>query len=72
MSESEPFVLPGLMPDVVFADKMDVCLRTVRRWEDAGKIVVVELGAKRFIDLEATGRRLRGEDRPRSRGRGRT
>jgi hypothetical protein len=64
------FVLPGLMPLKEFKQHVgNKCDRTIQRWRDAGKVVIVELGNERFVDLEATARRLRGEDRRNGRSR---
>jgi hypothetical protein len=66
VAENE-FVLPGLMRRKEFARRANRCEKTLKRWEDAGKIVVVHLGNERLIDVPKTLARLRGEDRRRGR-----
>ena len=66
---SEAFVLPGFVPRREFAKQIGRCERTVKRLEDAGKIVVVKLGAHRRVDIEKSLARLRGEDQGRTRKR---
>jgi hypothetical protein len=63
------FVLPGFVPRKEFAKQINRCERTVKRLEDAGKIVVVKMGNHRLVDVEKTLARLRGEDKRRGRGR---
>jgi hypothetical protein len=57
---NEPFVLPGLMPRKEFAQRIGRCERTVKRLEDAGKVVTVPFGSHRLVDVEKTLARLRG------------
>lgn len=61
----DAFVLPGLMPRKQFAKLINRCERTVKRLEDAGKVVTVPFGSHRLVDVEKTRARLRGEDRRR-------
>jgi hypothetical protein len=62
--------LPGYMLRAAWAQQMGKCDRTAKRWQDAGRIVVRYMGKDPYVDLEATARRIRGEDRPRRNGRG--
>jgi hypothetical protein len=58
-------LLPGFAPrDEWVAEVFGKCARTAKRWEDQGLIVVRRFGRQPFVDLEATARRARGEDRP--------
>ncbi len=68
MSATSDFFLQGLMPRKQFAAQMGRCERTVKRWEDQGRLVVIKLGNDRLIDVEKSLSRLRGE-RPNTRGR---
>jgi hypothetical protein len=66
MSEdTTPNPLPGLVPRRKWAAGVGKCDRTAKRLQDAGKIVVRYVGKDPYVDLEATARRIRGEDRPR-------
>jgi hypothetical protein len=65
---SEACLLPGLMPLREFQRRVgNKCDRTMQRWRAAGKLVIVELGSERFVDIEKTAARIRGEDRRRGR-----
>jgi hypothetical protein len=64
---SEAFILPGLMPRKEFAKQIGRCERTVKRLEDAGKVVTVPFGSHRLVDVEKTLARLRADDRPKRR-----
>jgi hypothetical protein len=64
---SETFLLPGLMPLEDFRKQMKRCPRTMKRWEAQGKLVIHALGNERFVDLEKTAARVRGEGRRRGR-----
>jgi hypothetical protein len=67
---SESFLFPGLMPLAQFREEVPRCDRTYRRWRAEGKIVIHELGNEKFVDLEKTAARMRGEEkRPRGRPR---
>jgi hypothetical protein len=67
---SETFLLPGLMPLEDFRRGVKRCPRTMQRWQNQGKLVVRALGNERFVDIEQTAARLRGEGkRPRGRPR---
>lgn len=68
-SSDEPFILPGFVTRREFAKGINRCERTVKRLEDAGKVVGTRLGNQLFIDLEKTAARMRGEDGRRRRGR---
>jgi hypothetical protein len=59
------FPFPGLMPRREFAKAINRCERTVKRLEDAGKVVTVPFGSHRLIDVEKTLARMRGEDQTR-------
>jgi hypothetical protein len=61
------FPFPGLMPRREFAKAINRCERTVKRLEDAGKVVTVAFGKHRLVDVEKTLARLRGEDKTRRR-----
>jgi hypothetical protein len=61
-------ILPDMMPRAEWAAKKGKTDRTVRRWQDAGLIVVAYVGRDPYVVLSKTAARLRGEDRP-SRGR---
>jgi predicted site-specific integrase-resolvase len=61
MSDADQFVLPGLMLRREFARRVGRSERTIKRWTDAGRLVVVELGNERWIDTEKSSARLRGE-----------
>jgi predicted site-specific integrase-resolvase len=66
VTSSDAFLLPGLMPLKEFGRRVNRCSRTLKRWEDQGKLVVFALGNERLVDLEKTAARLRGEERRRS------
>jgi hypothetical protein len=67
---SETFLLPGLMPLKEFGRSVDRCDRTLKRWANQGKLVIHTLGNERFVDIEKTAARVRGEGkRPRGRPR---
>lgn len=60
--------LPGLMPRRRWAQEvLHKSDRTAKRLQDAGRIVVTYIGKEPYVVIEATGRRLRGEDRGRGR-----
>jgi predicted site-specific integrase-resolvase len=67
VASDETCLLPGLMPLKEFGRRVNVCDRTLARWRDQGKLVVYSLGNERFVDLEKTADRLRGQDRRRGR-----
>jgi hypothetical protein len=67
-SESN-FLFPGLMPLKQFGIEVDRCPRTLKRWQAQGKLIVRDMGNQRFVDLEATAARMRGEEEKRPRGR---
>jgi hypothetical protein len=70
MSSESSFLFPGLMPLKQFGVEVDRCQRTLKRRQAQGKLVVCDLGNEKFVDLEKTAARMRGEDeRPRGRGR---
>ena len=69
MTTETPLLLPGHMPRAAWAKGIGKCDRTAKRWQDSGRIVVHYLGRDPYVDLEATARRIRGEDRQRSRKR---
>jgi hypothetical protein len=59
-------LLPGLMPRPKYArHALNSCDKTAKRLQDAGKLVVHYIGRRPYVDIEATARRLRGEDAPR-------
>ena len=64
--------LPGFMSRAEYMkqvhNKSDF---TGRRWQARGELVVRYFGRTPFVDTEATIRRLRGEDQPRRRRKGR-
>jgi hypothetical protein len=62
--EAELCALPGLVERDVWAKKVKRHPATVKRWEDQGRIVVRYLGRLAFVDVAATAKRMRGEDRP--------
>ena len=62
-------LFPGLVPMDDFAQLCNRSRRTVKRWENAGQLVVVRLGGQRLVDVQKSRARIRGEDRPRGRGR---
>jgi hypothetical protein len=60
--------LPGLMPRSKWAQEaLGKSDRTAKRLQDAGRIVVRYIGKDPYVDIEATSRRLRGEDGRRGR-----
>jgi hypothetical protein len=63
----QPFFLSGLMPRKEFAAKVNRCERTVKRWQDQGKLVVFSIGNERWVDVEKSLARIRGERPPRGR-----
>ena len=67
VTSGEACLLPGLMPLREFGRRVNVTDRTLLRWRDQGKLVVCDLGNERFVDLEKTAARVRGEDRRRGR-----
>ena len=71
MTDTDADPLAGLMPRPQWARKaLNKSDRTAKRLQDAGRIVVTYIGKDPYVVLEATARRLRGEDRPRRNGRG--
>jgi hypothetical protein len=66
-SAEEAFILRGFLPRKVFAAKIGRCDRTVKRLQDAGKIVVTYLGNQPLVDVEKSLARMRGEDKRRGR-----
>jgi hypothetical protein len=63
----ESFIHPGFVTRKQFAKQINRCERTVKRLEDAGKVVVTKLGSHRLVDVEKTLARMRGEGKRRGR-----
>jgi hypothetical protein len=61
----QAFPFPDLMPRKEFAKAIGRCERTVKRLEDAGKVVTIPFGSHRLVDVPKTLARMRGEDQPR-------
>jgi hypothetical protein len=59
--------LPGFIRRDEYMARFGKSDFTGRRWQQKGEIVVVYFGKEPFVDLEATARRMRGEDKPRRR-----
>jgi hypothetical protein len=57
--------LPGFLRRALWAAQMGKSDFTAKRWQDAGKIVVVYMGKDPYVDLEKTAARLRGDDKRR-------
>jgi hypothetical protein len=55
--------LPGLVHRDTYMRELGLHPATGRRWQGAGKIVVRYLGRQPYVDVPATGARVRGEDR---------
>jgi hypothetical protein len=66
------YPLPGLIPRRLYAKQVNRSERTLKRWEDAGQLVVRRQGNECLVDVEGTAARLRGEDRHRGRKGGRS
>jgi hypothetical protein len=58
-NEDEIDILPGLMPRETFRRRVKRSEYTLRRWEAQGKLVIIELGNLRLVDVPATLKRLR-------------
>jgi predicted site-specific integrase-resolvase len=62
--------LPGFVPRKQWARLHGISDYTAHRWWKQGRIVIRRLGKEPLVDVEATIKRLRGEDQqPRRRGR---
>jgi hypothetical protein len=61
-------LLPGLVRRSEYARRaLNAGDKTAKRLQDAGQLVVHYVGRVPYVDIEATARRIRGEERRRGR-----